>query len=446
MRPEGGGSGFAFPQGDPAALDAGASALQSAAGTLSRAAGQVGSAASAAATSWIGPAAAAFQDAVGSVRGGLDGLAGHHREAAAALTTYASVLSDAQAAATQAGQDYSRAQQQYQSSLTHLTSNPPTGPGAASALAQAQGRAADTLNGAYTSAAAACAHASGDSTHAAQVCAAKLSQIAEDIKATSLHKFLDLMAGPGAVFGLLGVESQMQSGLKMWTVLSDMSKGNWTNLEKIDPAGYQKVLDAAAKYGPDSSQALAAQLEYEADIADSTFGDMAQAATGIGKIPTGVSGALDVLGKVGLVLGVVSDVGMLADGQATGLDKGMAAANLTGIGMAAAGTELGGTALGLLGVDAVAAAIPVAGEVIIAGTAIFFAAEWVHGHWGDITHWGDDVGHGLSTGYHAVVNFGDGAVSEGEHLVNAGLHEAGGLAGGAVHAGQTLLSDLNPFG
>jgi len=446
MRPDGGGPGFAFPQGDPGAIDAGAGALQSAAGTLSSAASQVSSAASVVGVSWIGLAASAFQDAVTSVRGGLDGLAGHHRDAASALTAYASVLRDAQAAATLAGQDYDRAQQQYQSNIANLTSNPPTGPGAASTVSQAEGRAADTLNGAYTSAAAACAHACGDATHAAQVCASKLSQITDDIKATALHKFLDLMAGPGAVLGLLGVESQMQSGLKMWTVLSDMSEGNWSALEKVDPAGYQKVLDAAAQYGSDSSQALAAQLEYEADIADSTFGDMAQAATGIGKIPTGFSGALDVLGKFGLVLGVVSDVGMLADGQSSGLDKGMAAVNLGGIGMAAAGTELGGAALGLLGVDAVAAAIPVAGEVIIAGTAIFFAAEWVHGHWGDITNWADDTGHFFAGAYQGASHFVTSTVSSGEHLVSAGLHEAGSLANGAAHEGKKLLSDLNPFG
>jgi hypothetical protein len=91
--------------------------------------------------------------------------------------------------------------------------------------------------------------------------------------------------------------------------------------------------------------------------------------------------------------------------------------------------------LALIGVDSVAAAVPVAGEVIIAGTAVFFAGEWVAGHWSDITHWADDAGHVASSVYHDATRLVNSTVTEGEHLVSAGLHEAG-----------TLLSDLNPFG
>jgi hypothetical protein len=172
---------------------------------------------------------------------------------------------------------------------------------------------------------------------------------------------------------------------------------------------------------------------------------MAQAATGIGRIPSGFAGAMDVLGKFGLVLGVTSDIGILVDSQSAGLDKGMAGANLAGIGLAAAGTDLGGTALALVGVDSVAAAVPVAGEVIIAGTAVFFAGEWVYAHWDDITHWADDVGGFVAGSYQDASHVVNAAVSEGEHLVSAGLHEAGQLASGALDEGKHLLADLNPF-
>jgi hypothetical protein len=322
------------------------------------------------------------------------------------------------------------------------------------------------------------------------VCAAKLAAIAEEVKATGLHKFLDLMAGPGALLGMFGVESEMQSGAKLWNVMSAMRDGDWNTLEKVDPSAYKDVADAVAKYGPDSMQALAAQLKYEGGVADDAFGELAQSATGIGEVPSGLAGALDVVGKIALPIGVLTDVGIMADGQSSGLDKGMAAANLGGIAAAAAGTELGGTALALVGVDSVAACIPVAGEVVIAATALFFAGEFVYAHWDDIKQWAGDAGHfavgvyddanrlvdaGLADGQHLVnaglhdasrlVNAGlaDGqhlvnaglhdagslatsAVNEGEHLVSAGLHEASSLGQSAVNEGKHLLSDLNPFG
>ena len=439
MRSDGGGSGFEFPQGDPGAIDAGAGALQTAATQLSGAAGQVSSAASAVGGSWVGPASVAFQDAVTSIRGGLDALAGHHREAGDALTAYASALRDAQAAATRASQSYGQAQQHYQTTLSNLTANPPTGAGASTALSQAEGRAADSLNSAYTSASTASAHACTDATHAAQVCAAKLSQVAADVKDTALHKFLDLMGGPGSVLGALGVTMQVKSGLTTWNLLRAAGSGDWAALGRENPKAYQTLLDVVAKYTANSPEATKALVQFEDTVLTGSFGDMVDAAVPVSRVPSGMAGAVDVLGKLGFVASVGADVLTLADGQSTGMQKTMSVVNLGGVAMAAGGITVdaaaGTTVLTALGAtDAVALGVPVVGEVVIAGTAVYFAYDWASSHWTQITNWADDAGHGLSTAYHAVVGFGDGVVDGGEHLVSAGLHEAG-----------SLLSDLNPF-
>jgi uncharacterized protein YukE len=464
----GGGAGFEVPPGDPGAVDSAAAGLDAAAGQLRTAAEQVSGAGRAAERSWQGPASWAFQASVESVRGGLDALAEHHRDGATALRTFAALLREAQAAADRAAQDYAQAEQHFSSSIDTLAANPPTGPGASQALVIAEGRAADTLTAAYARSAGISAHACADATHAAQVCAATLSGIAEDVKATALHKFLDLMAGPGALLGMFGVESEMQSGVKLWNVMSAMRDGDWNTLEGVDPSAYQEVADAVAKYGPDSMEALAAQIRYEGEIADDAFGELAQSATGIGDVPSGLAGVLDVVGKIALPIGVLTDVGIMADGQSSGLDKGMAAANLGGIALAATGTELGGTALALVGIDSVAACIPVAGEVVIAATALFFAGEFVYTHWDDIKGWAGDAGHfavnlyddanhlvdtGIADGQHLVMSglhdagaAATGTLHEGEHLVSAGLHDASSLGNDAVNEGEHLLSDLNPFG
>jgi hypothetical protein len=432
-------------------VDAGAAGLDTAAGQLHTAALQVGRAGNAAASSWQGPAAWAFQASVNSVRSGLDALADHHSEGAGALRSFAAALREAQAAADRAAQDYAQAEGSYQTTMDNLAAKPPTGPGASRALVTADGQAADTLAAAYTRSAVASAHACADATHAAQVCAAKLSGIAEDVKATGLHKFLDLMAGPGALLGMFGVESEMQSGLKLWNVMSAMRDGDWNTLERVDPSAYHEVADAVARYGPDSMEALAAQIEYEGEIANDAFGDLAQSATGIGEVPSGFAGALDVVGKIALPIGVLTDVGIMADGQSSGLDRGMAAANLGGIALAVTGTELGGTALALVGIDSVAACIPVAGEVVIAATALFFAGEFVYAHWDDIKQWAGDAGHFAVHVYDDAGQLVNTGLADGQHLVNvglhdagqlvdAGLHDAGSAASGAVHEGEHLVS------
>jgi hypothetical protein len=191
------------------------------------------------------------------------------------------------------------------------------------------------------------------------------------------------------------------------------------------------------------------------DLAGDGFTEMARAAVPIDNV-SHFSGVMDVLGKVGFPLALAGDALTLADGQATGLDKGLSAANLAGVGLAATGTEAGGAALALVGVNAVADWIPIVGEVVVAGTAAYLAGEWIYNHWGDITNWAGDAGHALATGYHDASQFVGNVTTDAQNLVNTGLHDAQHLASGAVHEGEKVLSgagsvaksavsDLNPL-
>jgi uncharacterized protein YukE len=316
-----GGTDFPYPQGDPGTISSAAQGLSTASSELTTAAGQVSSAAGAVAGSWSGLAEQAFQGCVSSVRAGLTRLASHHSDAAAALTTYAAALTKAQAAANKAAGDYSKAETDYSTTMRNLEYNPPTGKNAASELNTAETNANTSLNTAYNNANTACSNACNDAKTAAQVCAAKLSEISGDAEDTALHKFLDLMGGPGTMMGALGVTMQVKSGLATFNLIKAMNTGDYKALAEVDAKGWQEVEAVAAKYGADSPEALKAQLAYESEVADKAFGDMADAASGLNAVPSGgLAAAFDVLGKIGVVAGVASDVLIFADKQSSGAD------------------------------------------------------------------------------------------------------------------------------
>ncbi len=409
---------FDVPQGDPAALQAAAGRLRSVGDALRQAAGSAHSQASAVAGDWSGPAASHFDAAAASMVDGLHRMAGDRDDAAAAIDTYARVLAEAQQQTAAAVQGYDEASARYQATMASLAGAPAASAADRAARSSAEEQAGADLQAAYASASATCAHAAAEASRAAVACAHRLAAVAEHAKETALHRFLDLVASPGAVLGTLGVAMQGTEATKMWELLRAFDAGDWETLAKADPKAYQQVLDIAATYGEDSGQAIAAQSRYLEAITGGRWAKLISAAAPLERVPSEpVAGALDVLGKVGLGVSVVSDVGMLVDGQTSGLDKGVAGANLAGVGMAATGTELGAS---LLTVDMAGSWIPGVGEVLVAGTAVYFAQEWVRSHWGDITHWASDAGHEVS----AVVG------EVGRLQVEA--------AGAVVHAGEVV--------
>jgi len=411
----GDGGGFEVPQGDPGALSASAGRLRAVGDTLRHAAGSVRSQALVVADSWSGPAASSFDSGAGSVVSGLRRMASYHDDAAGAIDTYARALADAQHRANQAILGYQRAVDDYWAAMAQLAAAPTTTAAARAAQAGAEAGAGADLQAAYMTTSTTCAHAVADAAHAATACAHRLSDLASGARDIAFHKFLSLLGGPGTALGALGVLTQIRSADKMWGLLRDMGTGNWENLAKVDPAEYQKVLDVARQYGPDSSEALAAQLRYEAQVADEAWSGVISAAVPANAVPSGTLAAtFDVLGKVGLVTAVVGDVGTLIDGRSSGLDKAMAGANLAGVGMVGAGTDAAAT---VLGANAVADWVPGVGEVVIAGTAVYFAQEWVRAHWGDIKRWASD-------GAHALESVGSD--------VAGGLEEAGSFVAGLL--------------
>jgi uncharacterized protein YukE len=420
----GGGTGFPYPPGDPGAISGAAGALSDASSQLSTAAGQVSSAASAVQAYWDGPAYQAFVSGVGSIRQGLDTLAGYHADSAQALTVYAAALTKAQSDATNAATGYQSAESDYSDSINRLQSNPPTGHNATTLIADQEGTALNTLGRAFSSANTVATNACDDAKRAAAVCAAKLSELAGEIQDTALHKFLDLMGGPGTVLGTLGIEEQTRSAWQTYEIIKAMNTGDYQALKAYDPQGWADVEKVAHEFGPQSMQALRAEMEFEEKVGQEVFGDMADAAISLDKVAGGFKGAVDVLGKLGLLASVASDVMIFADGQSSGGDKVAAGVNLAGVGMTALGSDLGTAALRALMIGALPDAIPVVGEILIAGTALYFGTEWVTQHWGEIEQWGSDVGHDLASAYHWVGN---------------GLESAGNWAAGEVMSGVDSL-------
>jgi hypothetical protein len=105
----------------------------------------------------------------------------------------------------------------------------------------------------------------------------------------------------------------------------------------------------------------------------------------------GDPGVMALLGKVGLGVGMASDVITFIDPSPSfgpdgllggNMDRGMAAANFAASGLALGSSldvGLATTAMAIPGVDVVV------GGVLI-GTAAYFAGEYVYQHWGDITN------------------------------------------------------------
>jgi hypothetical protein len=132
-------------------------------------------------------------------------------------------------------------------------------------------------------------------------------------------------------------------------------------------------------------------------------------------------GALGVLGKAGLGLGMASDVVTMAAPTPSfgpdhllggNTDRAMAAANF-----AASGVALGSTMD--IGLATAAMAIPgvdvVVGAVLI-GTAAYFAGEYVYQHW-------DTISHGVGTAVNWVGHEGDELGHETKSLLSGAGHD-----------------------
>lgn len=121
-------------------------------------------------------------------------------------------------------------------------------------------------------------------------------------------------------------------------------------------------------------------------------------------------GLMGVVGRVGLVAGIGSDVvteispspSFGPDGLLGGnTDRVMAGANMVASGLALGdsfGVEAASAALAIPGVDVVA------GGVLV-GTAVYFGGEFVYQHWHGIEHGVESVGHGIAHGLSSAASW-----------------------------------------
>ena len=245
----------------------------------------------------------------------------------------------------------------------------------------------------------------------------ELEQSSDDIRHEPMHGFVDLLGAPGLGFEVLGVGMTTNAAANVARTVHALQVGDFTELMALDGEAYGPVAEAVAKYGPDSIETLDAWLSWQSGSFDRAVGELGHAVDGLGEIPSSNLGAaLDIVGKAGLVTGAVGDVMTIADGKSGGIVRGMSGANLAGIGMAGLGTEFGASAAGLVGIDAVAGWVPVAGQVLVGATALYLAGDWAYHHWDGIK------------------NTAGGVVRGVEHV-----------AGGAVHTAEDVASHLNPL-
>jgi uncharacterized protein YukE len=459
MRLVDGGYGYTIP-GDPGAIRAAAAQLRAVASAVGQVQGTTTAAAGEVAGSWQGTAATAFQGTARRTATGLNVLATGATTAASALAAFATVLE--------------RAQQQAAKATASLTS---AGTGYDAAVRDAENlagkaatTAADDALSAYrrlsSSADAMAASARLEVANAARIASATLATVGSDVSRGSLHEVADNLGGPGTALSVLYLEQQGVSWGKVVQAYNAVKSVDPEKLRAADPAEYEKFETLVKDLETGDANGLVEQIKMKDSVminalaraknaavpgaGDSTLSDTKVAAEDSNKL-------LDVLGRLGLGLAVVGDVDTLfLNKDATGLDKGMAGANLAGIGA----VEFGSQAAFALELNAATDAIPIVGEVVIAGTAVYFAQEWARAHWGEIKQWSADAAHGienaatwtndklnefntmvdhtLATGGKDLVHVGEQAANDIASAGSTALHIGGNVANGAVH-------DLNPM-
>jgi hypothetical protein len=302
--------------------------------------------------------------------------------------------------------------------------------------------------------------------NAARIASATLATVGTDISRSSLHEVADDLGGPGTALSILGLEQQGVTWGKIVQAYNAVKTVDPDKLRAADPAEFAKFETLTKDLETGDMNGLKAQLAMKGNIMDNALGKAKDAAVpgsgesdaaGAADAADGGNALLDTLGKVGLGLALVGDVDTLfLNKDASGLDKGMAGANLAGIGA----VEVGGQVAMAMELNAAADAIPIVGEVVIAGTAIYFAQEWARAHWDDIKHWSSDAVHGIedaATWTNDQVNkvnaFVDHSlVTGGKDLVHLGdqaAHDIADAGSTVVHLGgnvaKTAVHDLNPM-
>lgn len=103
------------------------------------------------------------------------------------------------------------------------------------------------------------------------------------------------------------------------------------------------------------------------------------------------AGAIGALGKLAAVVGVAGDVFTLIDPGVQNPVEGGALRGAAGLNIVGTGMAFAPTLAGLVGINAVADWIPVAGQIIMVGTGLFLAGDWLYHHWDEVSHFVTDT-------------------------------------------------------
>ena len=487
MLPNEAGGGLTVPPGDPQSLRSAAGRLAQVGAEMDQAHRQLTGGVDRALSCWSSPAADAFGGVSRGVATACAGIGAVHEAAARALARYAEALEHAQQQARQAIASLAEAESRLERGLQ--TAGRALDAASASVASDAAGRRraaqADSRRAqadfadARTAALRLAELTTGDLEQAAREATSRIDRLGEQLHDLTLHDVVDLLGAPNTMIELQTVGLITASTAKAVRVFGALRGGDFAALERASAEGFGRVGAAVSAYGEDSLQAMRAWYTWQGDTLPVAMKDVGHAIDGMGKVPKGVAGVFDIIGKVGLPLAALGDVLTIADGAASGLDKGLSVANLGGIGAAALGTDTAGTMAAIIGINAAADWVPVVGEVVIGVTAAYLAGEWAYAHRQEITDAAKTVGRDISgavtwvgqqelalvqqgaqlaaAAVSGVIAVDTAVVGAGVAVVEGGVvaaaHVEATIARGAAKAADDVrdavggaLSHLNPFG
>jgi uncharacterized protein YukE len=425
MYPAGGGSGAGgIPSipGDPGSLSSAAARLGATASAVRDWGSQLGSVASGlSGATWSGQGAVSFATCISRLEADHRSASAALADASSALSAYAAVMAECQAKVRAAQSQVVQAQAGASSALSQLNSQPlpPHDPGAAAARSYAASNIQNSMDqeiGLATSA----AQAAWDQFEAAAARAA--GQIASAIPSwSSISKdigWLNDKAGFGLVPLGLGFLAPLGrafvKGMQTGQVLDEYGDG-WV-AERMAP--YTEMLDSGQIGAGEYEELEAAVMDRVAGV-KMLFGKAAVDDIAAGGITPEMpfSGALTAGSRVLGGAAVGSDIAEIISpddsGAVRGVDRGMAAANGVLSLDTAAGGAITETVGGVIGVDLTTGWVPVAGQVVLAGTALYLAGDWAYNN----VKWFHD---GVDDAGHALADAGEG-IAHGAEDVGSGI-------------------------
>ena len=480
------GGELSVPTGDPHALLSAAGRLRHASEAARQATTQLDRGMHNAMAAWQSAAANSFGQTGQRVLSGCDGVSPAGAAAARLIEAYAHALAEAQQQVRRAIQQLEAASGELARELDVASRREAQASQydatlAAQEMATAASharRAQDDFSHAQSTALRLHDLAINDLATASSTLASGLHTVADDVARMTKHDLVDVLGAPNTLLELDTLGFATAGTRKALQVYQSLRNADFTALERLSSEGVEQVTAVAARYGEDSPEALRAWYAWQQGTFGSAARELGKTIGGTGALAKGPLRGLDVLSRVALPLGVLADGLTIADSESSGLDRGLSAANLGGIAFAASGTELGASALGLVGIESVAAFIPVVGEVVLGATAAYLAGEWAYAHRHEIAEAGRAVVDGLveanawvaqqeaaiaSAGYDlatsavgglidadaAALDAASSAVHAGasavEHVTSDALGAAADAAHSVEHKTGKVLSSLNPL-